>query len=52
MYAQAYGAQGDNGPIGLSPNVRPLSPFLNIDPNAIRGSQPEFIFPEGSWRLI
>lgn len=53
MYAQASGDNGSlNGPLsgsfGLGTSgVRPLSPFLNIDPNAIRGSQPEFIFPEG-----
>ncbi|XP_065340472.1 mitochondrial import inner membrane translocase subunit Tim23 [Cloeon dipterum] len=50
MYAQSFGGQGDNNLASLSPNVRPLSPFLNIDPNAIRGTQPEFIFPEGAAR--
>ncbi|KAF4521532.1 hypothetical protein B566_EDAN009500 [Ephemera danica] len=31
-------------------NVRPLSPYLNIDPNLLRTHQPEFIFPEGASR--
>ncbi|KAF4528849.1 hypothetical protein B566_EDAN017673 [Ephemera danica] len=30
-------------------NARPLSPFLNIDPNILQ-SQPQFIFPEGAAR--
>lgn len=37
-----------NVPVGSSPSLAPLSPYLNVDPSYLGIGQPEFIFPEGA----